>query len=381
MSNKYTLVTLSAGISMEEWEKAGLISRELAYFQELSGHIGAVSFLSYGTDKSSEEQVLKRYFPSGTIAWALPEIFTRVRYGLFFGSWLPPLSRHAFNGCTLIRSEQLSGAWAGALLARRLRIPFILRCGYLFSPEFAREHTSKSLIRLFTLIEGLVARAADAIIVTYPGARDFFMTRHGVPGEKIHVLGNPVDTDLFKPLDITPERDGIIVSRFTEQKNLFSLIEAAAMAGISLTLVGRGHLEERLRDHANKLGVDAIFMPPVLNSAIPEILARHRVFIFPSNWEGNPKALIEAMSCARPCIASNIPENTHLIEDGIHGLICDTSPASIASCIKKTVEAPSRAAEMGQRARDKIINDYSMKAIARRESAIHHDLYLSRRQG
>ncbi|HPA85891.1 MAG TPA: glycosyltransferase family 4 protein [Deltaproteobacteria bacterium] len=376
-----TLIALQAGMSMAEMDRLGLISRELAYFEALSKHVGPVSFLTYGTDRKREERIASQYFTGGTIAWTLPEIFGSVRYGLFFGSWLPPLSRHAFNGCSLVRSEQLSGAWAGVLVARRLGIPFILRCGYLFSPEFAREHTSRLLIRVFTLMEGLIARAADAVIVTYPGARDFFMTRHGIPSEKIHVLGNPVDTDLFRPMDIAPGRDVIIVARFTEQKNLFSLIEAAAMSGMSLTLVGRGHLEGKLKEHAHKLGVDAVFVPPVLNRTIPELIARHSMFVFPSNWEGNPKALIEAMACARPCIASAIPENTHLIDDGVHGLICDTSPASIAACMKKVIEDPARAKEMGRNARDRIISDYSMEAIARREGRIHRDLLRRGRKG
>ena len=380
-SRTSTLIALQAGMSMAEMDRLGLISRELAYFEALSRHVGPVEFITYGTDRKEEERIAGRYFPGSTIAWNLPEVFGRMRYGLFLGSWLPPLSRQAFDGCALVRSEQLSGAWAGVLVAKRLGIPFILRCGYLFSPEFAREHTSRLLIRVFTLMEGLIAGAADAIIVTYPGARDFFISRHGIPPEKIHVLGNPVDTDLFRPLDLAPERDGIIVARFTGQKNLFSLIEAAAMTGMSLTLVGRGHLEGALRDHARKLGVDAAFVPPVLNSTIPELIARHRMFVFPSNWEGNPKALIEAMACGRPCIASNIPENTHLIDDGVHGLICDTSPASIAACMKRFVDDPAGATEMGRNARQKILSEYSMESIARREGVIHRDLLGRGRRG
>ncbi len=371
-----TLIALQAGMSMAEMDRLGLISRELAYFEALSKHIGPVSFISYGTDREREERIADKFFPGSAIAWTLPEAFGRIPYGLFFGSWLPPLSRKAFSGCLLVRSEQLSGSWAGILVARKLGVPFILRCGYLFSPEFAREHTSKLLIRVFTLMEGIIARAADALIVTYPGARDFFITLHGVPGQKIHVLGNPVDTDLFRPLDMPPERDGIIVARFTEQKNLFSLIEAAAMTGMSLTLVGRGHLEGRLKEHARSLGVDAVFIPPVLNRTIPELIARHRMFVFPSNWEGNPKALIEAMACARPCIASDIPENTHLINDGVHGLICDTSPASIAACMKRVLEDPAKALKMGMTARERILSDYSMESIARREGVIHRDLLM-----
>ncbi|HOO44648.1 MAG TPA: glycosyltransferase family 4 protein [Deltaproteobacteria bacterium] len=378
-NSKYTLITISAGMSMAEMNRAGLISRELGYFSELSGHIGRISFLSYDRDRDREQELLTRYFPSSTIEWSLPAIMEHIRYGLFFASWLPPLYKNHFNGCRLIRSEQLSGAWTGALLARRLQVPFILRCGYLFSPEFAKEHSSIILNKIFFAIEGFVARSARAIIVTYPGAKDFFIQRHKIPAEKIHVLGNPVDTELFRPLGKVPDRGGINVARFTQQKNLFSLIKAAAKTGTSLTLVGRGPLEQELKVAAENEGADLNLRPPVLNHTLPELMAKHSMFIFPSLWEGNPKALIEAMACGLPCIASNIPENNHLIDDGVHGLLSSSDPDDIARCITILKNDPDLAKKLGDNARRKILQEYSMASIAEREGNLHRKILENNR--
>lgn len=376
-NTKYTLITISAGMSMAEMNKAGLISRELGYFSQLSQHIGRISFLSYDQDREQEQELLNRYFPSSTIEWTLPAIMEHIRYGLFFASWLPPLYKSHFHNCRLIRSEQLSGAWTGVLLAKRLHVPFILRCGYLFSPEFAKEHSSIILKKIFFALEGLVARSASAIIVTYPGAKDFFISHHKIQAEKIHVLGNPVDTDLFKPLGKKPERNGIIVARLTEQKNLFSLIKAAAKTNISLTLVGRGPLEQDLKNFADEAAGDVIITSPVLNHTLPELLADHSMFIFPSLWEGNPKALIEAMACGLPCIASNISENKNLIDDGVNGLLSSTEPDDIARCINRLKNNPDLAKTLGENARKKILREYSMASIAAKEGALHHEI-LSR---
>ena len=86
-NTKYTLITISAGMSMAEMNRAGLISRELGYFSQLSQHIGPISFLSYDKDKDHEQKLLNRYFPSSTIEWSLPAIMEHIRYGLFFASW------------------------------------------------------------------------------------------------------------------------------------------------------------------------------------------------------------------------------------------------------------------------------------------------------
>ncbi len=365
---------MSAGMSMAEWDRTGLISRETGYFRHLAERVGPISFLSYGHDPLKEEELLRQHFPGARIAWTLPRFFHWVPFGLFLGSWLPPLFPDHFRSCRLIRSHQLSGAWTGSLLAARIRVPFILRCGFLFSEQFAREHTSLVLRRLFFLLEGQVARHADAVIVTYPGARDFFRTRHLVPEQKIHVLGNPIDTDIFKPLIAEKSRDVVTVGRLSDQKNLFSLIRAVHACGLSLTIIGEGPLEQRLEEYIHDLKADVTLVQPVPNRTIPEILARHRMFVFPTFYEGNPKALIEAMACGMACIASSIPENRNLIIDGSHGLLCSTGHEDIARCIRLLDNEPALMERFGSAARERIIHEYSMDNIAERELAIHRSL-------
>jgi len=372
MSDEYTLITMSAGMSMVAWKKAGLISRENGYYAKLSGHVGQLGFLTYGSF-SEEKECLCKYIPTGRIVWSMPALFDKIRYGAFIASCLAPIFKLNFKNCKLIRSNQMSGAWTGAIIAKRFKIPFILRCGYIFSEHYTKEHENNKIRRLFfLLLERWVAKSADEIIVTYTGAKDFFVKEHNIPENKIHVLGNPVDTNLFKPILIEKDRRDIIsVGRFTEQKNFYSLITACAIAKVNLTLLGSGILKESLKTFADENNVDVCFHRRIQNEEIPELFAKHRMFVLPSLYEGNPKALIEAMSCGLPCIASKIPEHLGLINDGKEGLLCGHSAEEIAVSIQKIRSIPDFAAKIGIKARERIVSEYSCDVIAKREAKIH----------
>lgn len=377
MSDKnqsYTLITMTLGMTMSKWKSVGLISRELGYYLVLSRCIGKLGFLTYG-NRLEEQAYLRQYIPDASVVWNLPGFICPLPCGLIAASFLPPLIKKQFQGCKLIRSNQFNGSWGGALLAKRLKVPFILRCGYLHSQHYIKKHPKAKLKQLFyILMEKQTAKMAQGLIVTYPGAKEFFIQKYGIPEDKIHILGNPVDTNLFQPIQNSKKKDVICVSRLTKQKNLYSLITACALAGKSLTLVGEGQLKESLNRYAAKEKADVNFIGFIPNTQLPMVFAAHRLFILPSFYEGNPKVLIEAMSSGMPCIASKIPENENLINHEREGLLCGLSPNEIADSIERLSSDIQLSTKLAKNAREKIVNEYSIEKIAERESQIHRNL-------
>jgi len=226
----------------------------------------------------------------------------------------------------------------------------------------------------YLLMEKQTAKMAQGIIVTYPGAKEFFIQKYGISKNKIHILGNPVDTNLFQPIQSSKKKDVICVGRLTKQKNLYSLITACALTGKSLTLVGEGQLKEPLIRYAKTQKADVDFLGTIPNTQIPKVFATHSLFILPSFYEGNPKALIEAMSSGMPCIASKIPENKNLINHEQEGLLCGLSPENIADSIQRLSLDQQLGIRLARNARKKIINEYSIKKIAEREHQIHKSM-------
>ena len=375
INDKYTLITMSLGQSLEKWSSTGHISRELGYYSQLSKLIGPLGFLTYSNNAVLEQKYLKNYISNAQIVWNKPEKLSVFYKNNFLASCAAPFNKQKYQHCKLIRSNQMSGAWAGAILAKKLRVPFILRCGYLFSSNFIKDKNNSFISKQISYyIEKIVAHSANIIFVTYPGAKDFFINEHNIDAKKIHILRNPIDIEKFKLADLQKNRDVIFIGRFSDEKNIPSIIHACHKTNTSLTFVGDGPLKQDMIQLAKRLGVDAIFCDTVPNEKIPILLNKHKIFIIASFFEGNPKSLLEAMSCEMPCIASNIDEHKNIIKHEENGLLCNTSAEDIAHSIIQLKQYPDLAKILGNKARQKIVNEYSMKVIAEKESQIHLNL-------
>jgi glycosyltransferase involved in cell wall biosynthesis len=368
-----TLITMSAGMSMEAWNRAGIIHRELAYYKELSKHIGPLSFISYGDNYHSEVQLLKQNIPDAHIVWTRSSLFTQIPSGLFLTSFLPPLRYKSFSQIKRIRTNQISGAWTGAIIAKQLKVPFIMRAGYVLSKHI--DHVSTIKQHIIKYLEKMTVKKSDAMIVTYAGAKSFFVQKYGVNYKKIWIIGNPIDTNLFSPSAPSgKKRDVLFIGRFTEQKNIPAILFACHKAKVSITLLGRGQLKKKMTELAESLKMDVQFIDFMPNEQIPQLINNHRLFMIASLFEGNPKVLLEAMSCEMPCIASNIPEHLDVIKHEKEGIIVQSTPDALANAIRNILHAPSFARKLGENARRKILKEYTLKGNALKESLLHESI-------
>ena len=92
------------------------------------------------------------------------------------------------------------------------------------------------------------------------------------------------------------------------------------------------------------------------------------VYVLPSRREGLPVALMEAMACGLPSVASRLPGATDvLIQDGITGLLVPPQDVdAFTSAIAEVLKDPRRAAAMGAAARQSIIDRFASPSIASR---------------
>jgi len=221
-----------------------------------------------------------------------------------------------------------------------------------------------------------------------------------VPEARIWDIPNGVDVERFAPA--TPaERQALrrnlhlpdtplfmFVGRLTVAKGLDILLNAwaqrdAALADACLTLVGDGELRERLVQQAHSLGLDrsVIFTGSTTDTA-PYLRAAD-AFVLPSRTEGMPVALLEAMACGLPCIATRVGGSAELIDDGQHGRLI--APEDVGALMRALPEALSMPV-WGERARQRIVERYAMDAVAQRyiglyEAALTHGRSLMARDG
>jgi len=194
----------------------------------------------------------------------------------------------------------------------------------------------------------------------------------GCPPEKIRIVPNPVDTELFKPL-LGIEEDNLIVwvGRFVLEKGLKYLIEAARIVvnsnkNAKFLLVGRGPLRSSLTYliRTRNLDNNVSIIGPIEHDKITNILARASIFAFPSLKEGMPRAILEAMSMGKAIVASNISGIGEIIENDFNGVLIQSRNAhALASKIMTLLEDKTLRNRLGRNARETILKRFTWKRV------------------
>jgi glycosyltransferase involved in cell wall biosynthesis len=155
----------------------------------------------------------------------------------------------------------------------------------------------------------------------------------------------------------------INVARFSEQKNHIGLLKAMSMLNhnhnFELHLVGDGQLRPIIESEIRRLSLDnQVILHGNVDNVFP-LLAAADVFVLPSNYEGVPISIIEAMGTGLPIIASKVGGIPNIIKDGETGLLCETNPESIAESIEKLVDNTNLRLQLGLAAKDFAFTHFS----------------------
>ena len=141
----------------------------------------------------------------------------------------------------------------------------------------------------------------------------------------------------------------LAVGRLAPQKGFGTLLAAAArwrdrQPRPRVLIAGTGPLAARLATQATGLGVDAEFGG--WSDDVPALLARADVFVLPSEWEGQPLVLQEALAAGRPIVATEVGGVRALTGDDAAVLVPPGDPAALAAAILRVLDDPGLAASL-----------------------------------
>lgn len=152
-----------------------------------------------------------------------------------------------------------------------------------------------------------------------------------------------------------------------QKKNVEALLKAwraLNTKGCQLVIVGDGPLRPTLENHFNSTNDSQILWwgyESDLNTKVA-LLQCTEVFILPSLVEGLSLALLEAMATGTACIATDAGADGEVLEEGA-GIVLSTD--SVTSQLKTLIplikEHPSLTAELGQRARQRVVDQFTLK--------------------
>ena len=285
-------------------------------------------------------------------------------------------------------SPQLLVGLSGWWLARCKRARFIFEVRDLWPESLAAVGVGGAdsiVYRALARIAGFLYRNADHIVVVTPAFKEYLVQHWQVAPEKISVIENGVEADLFSPrtesalrTELGAERKFVVsyIGTMGNAHGLQMLVEAAAQfqhsaPGVLFLLVGEGAEKEQLVSLVRLRGLTNVrFVDQQSREKIPAyicasdacvvLLKKSEVFktVIPSK-------MLEFMSCARPVILGVEGQARKILEEARAGICVEPEdPAELAQAVLRLAGDEQLRETLGRNGRRHVLQHFSRRQTA-----------------
>lgn len=200
---------------------------------------------------------------------------------------------------------------------------------------------------------------------------------------QIDVIPNGVDTQRFAPPDgpaVHPRPVVVSVGNLTAVKDHATLIRAFAEVihsglDLELWLAGEGDQRPALTGLIGELGLTARVKLLGHVQDVAALLRQADLFVLSSRSEAHPNALLEAMSCGLPCVATRVGGVAQVLGSGCCGVIVPPqAPGELAQAIATLAGDGARRRELGQAARQQVCRQYGLDQMAQAYAQLYRSV-------
>ena len=240
----------------------------------------------------------------------------------------------------------------------------------------------------------LTWRLADCWTVNASAVAAVLAAREGVSPQRIEIITTGVDTTAFAPrprdesfraaLGVKPDETLIVsVGRLGRYKGQEHAIAAFARlrverSDLRLVFVGDGRFRSALQAQAADLG-DSVIFTGELGDVRPALAAAD-IFVNPSDEEGMPGAVLEAMAMGIPVIATAVGGTPEVIANGESGLLVPPRrPAAIAAAVRRLLDDPALVKRCRETARRVVVEEFTIERVVALTDALYARLTGSER--
>jgi len=274
------------------------------------------------------------------------------------------------NGIRLVHTFDVPSNLFAVPVARAFGAPVVLA-----SQRAYRDLTPGIHRRLLRLTD----RIADGIVVNCEAMRRHLIEDEGVPGSRIQVCPNGIDTKIFFARERAPRTQRVIgvVCALRPEKGVATLLRAFALVRerfdhARLCIVGDGPERRQLESLAAELGLGQTCRFEPATDRVAERLEDVDIFVLPSLSEALSNSLMEAMACGCAVIASRTGGNVELAVPEETGLLFEPGNANdLAVKISRLVENQPLRMRLAANGARRIREEYSLESATAQMAAIY----------
>jgi glycosyltransferase involved in cell wall biosynthesis len=294
-------------------------------------------------------------------------------------------------GYDVVHTHSAKAGALGRVAAHRVRVPAIVHSfhGFPFHDfqSFARR-------RAYIAIERRLARLTNQFVTdgTWTAAE---AVRLGIaPPDRVRAICSPIDVDVPSVTPATRDRARRLmrlppeaqvvgtIARLDPQKAPQILVRALAAltrSNVYAVWVGGGSLLPEVRTLVRRLHLEDRFRLMGERADVADLLPGFDVFAMPSLYEGLPCAVVEAIACGVPVVATAVNSVPEVVVPGRTGiLVRPNDAASLAGAIDYLLSHPEEAARMARRAAASLGQRFRPETLGRDLTEVY-DLALGAR--
>jgi glycosyltransferase involved in cell wall biosynthesis len=275
----------------------------------------------------------------------------------------------------------------GSIAAFLTGIPRVVNAltgmGYLFISESMKSRILRACIkRLFWF---LLNRKRSRLILQNPDDAGMFL-KYGIAEKALIYLirSSGVDGAIFVPTPEPPQPITVMLpARMLLDKGVVEFVEAARILvkqGCTARFILVGKCDPGNPANISESQLKLWQQEKVIEwwghqSDMPAVLAQAHIVCLPSYREGLPKALLEAASCGKPIVSTNVPGCREIVRDGVNGfLVPARNGFALAGALRKLIDNKELREQMGTKGRDIVLNEFSEENVVNETLSVYAEL-------
>jgi glycosyltransferase involved in cell wall biosynthesis len=235
----------------------------------------------------------------------------------------------------------------------------------------------------------------DQVIFVSEAVKQSALTRLGHNGKvKMDTVLNGIDcgeivssgsdaASVRQELGIPPDHKLVAnVANFNPQKRHEDLLKAAQVVvrqepRVTFLLVGHGRLLEPMKAEARRLGIADNVVFAGFRPDAPRFVAASDMYVLPSQFEGMPVSLLEAMALGKPSVATRVGGVPELLQDGVEGFLVEPlAPEQMAAKILDTLRNPELMRRFSERAAARVREQFGVRSMVQKTEALYEEILV-----